>query len=78
MKNKTIRAAMISVAVWATTLIGATQQPNTTQNSSAGQQSSATTPKVQPNLIPEEKAMHPAPSANAEQKTQKNSVAKER
>jgi hypothetical protein len=71
-----MRAATISVVVWTTTLIVAAQQPNTEQNPSMGQQSSTTAPKVQPDLIPQEKAMHPAPSASAQQKTQKNSVGK--
>jgi hypothetical protein len=42
----------------------------------AAQQSSTPTPKVKPNLIPQEKASNPAPSTNAQLKTQKNSVGK--
>jgi hypothetical protein len=76
MKSKTVRAAMIGIAVCATALIGAAQQPNTAQNSSTEQQSSTATSKVQISLIPQEKATHPAPSANAQGKTQKNSVGK--
>jgi hypothetical protein len=34
----------------------------------------ATTPKVQPNLVPQGKATNPMPSSNAQGKTQKNSV----
>jgi hypothetical protein len=42
----------------------------------AAQQPSAPAPKIKPNLIPQEKATNPAPSANAQLKTQKNSVGK--
>lgn len=73
MKNRTMRAAIVSVAVWTISLIGAAQQSNTAQNSSPAQQSGTVMPKAQPNQLPQEKAMHPAPSGNT-QKTQKNSV----
>jgi hypothetical protein len=67
MNQASMRTAIIGVAVLASTMIiAAAQQPN------------STSPKVQPNLLPQEKAMHPSPSANAQGKTQKNSVAKGR
>ena len=72
MTRKLIRVAICGVVAWATVLVVAAQQPSTGQ--STGQQSTAT-PKAQTSRMPQEKAMHPAPSSSA-QKTQKNSVGK--
>jgi hypothetical protein len=74
MNNKMTRTAIVSMAALATILVAAAQQPNAGQ--SMGQQPSTTTPKAQPNLMPQEKAMHPAPSSSAQPKTQKTSVGK--
>ena len=60
--KKTLRNTIIGLAVWSSLLAAAAQQP--------------TAPKAQPSLIPQEKATNPAPSANAQGKTQKNSVGK--
>lgn len=60
-----MRTAIISLATFVSTLMVA-----------AAQQPSSTSPKVRPNLIPQQMAMRPAPSANAREKTQKNSVGK--
>lgn len=65
--------AMISVAVWMMIPIAAAQQSSAGQ--STAQQSGAAAPKAQPSPMPQQKAMNPAPSGNA-QKTQKNSVGK--
>jgi len=74
MRRKFIRIAICGVVAWATVLVVAAQQPSTGQ--STGQQSAAITPLAQPSPMPQEKAMHPAPSSSAQQKTQKNSVGK--
>jgi hypothetical protein len=61
MRN-TLKNLIIGITAWSSILLVAAQQPNT--------------PRAQPNLIPQEKANNPAPSANAQGKTQKNSVGK--
>ena len=73
MRRKLIEVAICGVVAWATVLVVAGQQPSTGQ--STGQQSTVT-PKAQPSPMPQEKAMHPAPSSSAQRKTQKNSVGK--
>lgn len=60
--KKTLRNVTLVLMAWSTILIAAAQQ--------------STTPKAQPNLLPSDKAMHPAPAANAQGKTQANSVGK--
>lgn len=65
--------AVCGVVVCATVLVVAAQQSSTGQ--STGQQGMAM-PKAQPNPMPQEKAMHPAPSSAAQNKTKKNSVGK--
>ena len=62
--KRTLRNVMLGLLAWSTVLIASAQQ------------SSTTTPKAQPNLIPSEKATHPVPAGNAQGKTQKNSVGK--
>jgi hypothetical protein len=74
MIKRTVRTAIIGVAALTSILIASAQQPSAEQ--SAGQQPSTSVPKAQPNLMPQEKTMHPAPSNGAQQKTQKNSVGK--
>lgn len=69
--KKLIRVAIFCVIASSTVLVVAAQQSNAGQ--STAQQGTAT-PKAQPSPMPQEKAMHPAPSNNAQQKTQKNSV----
>ena len=64
MKQAVLRTIIIGMAAWTTILIASAQQPSTT------------TPKAQPNLLPQQKAMHPAPSTNAQGKTQSTSVGK--
>jgi hypothetical protein len=73
MRRKSIKVAICGAVAWATVLVVAGQQPSTGQ--STGQQSMAT-PKAHPSPMPQEKAMHPAPSSSAQRKTQKNSVGK--
>src|SRR5215467_3310207 len=65
MKQAVLRTVIIGMAAWMTILIASAQQPQST-----------TTPKAQPNLLPQQKAMHPAPSTNAQGKTQSTSVGK--
>jgi hypothetical protein len=74
MRKKLIRIAICGVVAWATVLVVAAQQSSTGQ--STAQQSSSATPEAQPSPMPQEKAMHPAPSNSAQQKMQKNSVGK--
>jgi hypothetical protein len=62
--NKTIKNLLIGLLAWSTVLIASAQQPSTT------------TPKAQPNLMPADKATHPMPAGNAQNKTQKTSVGK--
>jgi hypothetical protein len=62
-KIKIMRIAIIGVIACTSALLA------------TGQQQSGSTPKAQPNLLSQDKAMHPAPSGNA-QTTQKNSVGK--
>jgi hypothetical protein len=69
--KKLIRVAIFCVIALSTVLVVAAQQSNAGQ--STAQQGTAT-PKAQPSPMPQEKAMHPAPSNSAQQKTQKNSV----
>jgi hypothetical protein len=64
--KKILRDVMIGLFAFSCMLVAA-QQPSTQQ---------PTAPKAQPSLIPQEKATNPAPSANAQGKTQKNSVGK--
>lgn len=61
--KKTARSILIGISVGCTAWFVA-----------SGQQ--ATTPKVQPNLLPQGKAINPMPSSNAQGKTQKTSVGK--
>jgi hypothetical protein len=75
MRKQASRLAVIGIAAWITILVAAAQQPPST-GQSAAQQSGTVTPKAQPDPMPQEKAMHPAPSGNAQRKTQKNSVGK--
>lgn len=71
MRRHWIRVAIPCVIASSTVLVVAAQQSNSGQ--STAQQSTATL-KAQPTPMPQEKAMHPAPSNSAQQKTQKNSV----
>lgn len=64
MKLNMLSSLLIVLTVGMTTMTVVAQQPATPA------------PKIQPNLIPQEKASHPVPSANAQLKTQKNSVGK--
>jgi hypothetical protein len=71
--NKNIvRTAILAAACTSVPFVIA-QQP---AGQSTPQQATTPPPKAQPNLLPQEKAMHPAPSASAQGKTQKNSVGK--
>lgn len=72
---RTVRTAVIGIAALACMLAFA-QQPSGQQ--STGQQASTSTsvPKAKPNLMPQDKTLHPAPSGGAQQKTQRNSVGK--
>ena len=70
MNNKLM--TVVGLAALTTILIAAAQQPSTEQPTM--QQPSTSAPKAQPKLLPQEKAMHPAPSTGAQGKTQKNSV----
>lgn len=72
MKKNIVRTAIV-LGGWTSILIAVAQQP---AGQSTPQQSSTSVPKAQPSHLPQEKAMHPAPSANAQKKTQKNSVGK--
>jgi len=69
MKKEIARTAIIGLVAWSSILISVAQQ--TSSNPPA---SSNPTPQAKPNPLPQDKAMHPAPSANAQGKTQKNSV----
>ena len=62
--KRTVRNAMLGFTVCGSMLIAAAQQPSTPA------------PKLQPSLIPSEKATNPVPAGNAQGKTQKNSVGK--
>jgi hypothetical protein len=73
MRKKLIEIAICGVvASAAAVLVVVAQQPSTGQSAQQG----TATPKAQPSPMPQEKAMHPAPSSSARQKTQKNSVGK--
>ena len=73
MKRRLIGVAICGAVACAIVLVVAAQQPSAGQ--STGQQSTVM-PKAQPSPMPQEKAMRPAPSSNAQGKTQKNSVGK--
>ena len=60
----TLRNVMLGFTVCSSLLMAVAQQPSTPA------------PKLQPSLIPSEKAANPVPTGNAQGKTQKNSVGK--
>jgi hypothetical protein len=72
MRKKLIGIVICGVVASVAVMLVVTQQQSAGQSAQQG----TATPKAQPSPMPQEKAMHPAPSSSSQQKTQKNSVGK--